>query len=533
MRFRNRIIAAWLLIIAAAGFASCKPNNNGGGGSTGGVVPVEQAREWDGVRRGEVFYEIFVRSFADANGDGVGDLRGIKDKLEYLEQMGVTGLWLTPINPSPSYHGYDVTDYTAVNPDFGTMADFEALVAAAKARGIKIVLDFVVNHSSNHHPWFTDPATQNYYTIKPTAQVESLCTTGALSMVDDNKYVASAWHKLPDGRSYIGAFSGSMPDFDYGRVPNLTPVYDKIVSAARFWLDKGAAGLRLDAVKHIYQNERGEQNIAFLSQFRDDILATHPTAYIVGEVLSGMDDTAPFFKALPALFHFDSWWKLEYALTSGIGKWYPKDMAEAAAKFAAANPQYIAATKLSNHDEVRAAEALGKVPQRSFLAAAALMTMPGQPYIYYGEELGMLGTKDYGDQGVRDPMVWGDGYTPTWRQTYFPPPTIAQQTVDAASLLNFYRTMVRLRNTYPSLASGALTFPDPASVPEPVMIFTRSSASEKITVVMNCSSRETSYISSLLEGKPILSYNGAAIVRLGDRITASLPAYSLLIIESK
>lgn len=506
------------------------------------IIVVENPKEWDGVPRGDVFYEIFVRSFADSNGDGVGDLNGITSKIDYLDALGVTGLWLTPITPSPSYHGYDVTDYTAVNPDFGTLADFERLVATARAKGIKIVLDFVINHSSSEHPWFveaqksTTAATRDYYTFAPKADVARLCESGAISMVDDNRYVASAWHDVvgagkTEGYRYYGAFSYVMPDFNYGRVPNLNPVYDKILDAAKFWMAKGAAGLRLDAVKHIYQNERGVENIRLLNKFYTDMNAAYPGIYMIGEVLSGMDDTAPFFGGLPALFNFDSWWKLQYALKSGVGKYYPKDMQDAMNKFKAVRADYIMGSKLSNHDEVRTIEDLGADVRKASLAAAALLTMPGQPYIYYGEEIGLRGTKDYGDEGVRDPMVWGDPSTPTWRQTYFPPKTVKEQLADKGSLLNLYKSLIKLRNTYPSLASGSLTFPDPASVPDPVMTFSRTAGSETLTVVMNCSATTTAYISASVAGRPIMSYNGAQIVQTQGTMSAALPGYSFVIIE--
>lgn len=532
---KNSIYLILLLLLG------CKTNTPGD--SPGAeVVVVTEPRAWDGVRRGDVFYEIFVRSFADSDGDGVGDLNGITGKLDYLADLGVTGLWLTPINPSPSYHGYDVTNYTAVNADFGTMADFERLISAAKGKGIKIVLDFVINHSSNEHPWFvqaqssTLAATRNYYSFAPTADVEALCVSGAVDMVDDNRYYPSFWHDVLDenntqGYQYYGGFSYVMPDFNYGRVPNLNPVYDKILEAAKFWMNKGAAGLRLDAVKHIYQNEHGAQNVLLLQRFYSDMKSAYPDIYVIGEVLAGMDDTAPFFAALPELFNFDSWWKLQYALGSGVGKYYAKDISEAMNKFAAVNPDYIAASKLSNHDEVRTMEDLGGDPRKATLAAAALLTMPGQPYIYYGEEIGLRGTKDHGDQGVRDPIVWGDQTTPTWRPTYFPPRSVKEQIADQNSLLNFYRTMIRLRNTYPALARGVLTYPDPASTPDPLMIFSRTQGQETISVVMNCSAATISYISNELAGKPILSYNGAQIIRVKGLLTASLPAYSLLIIE--
>lgn len=536
----------FLLLLAFISLFSCeKPNDNDGNGGTPIEVPITDARAWDGVRRGEVFYEIFVRSFADSDGDGIGDLKGVTAKLDYLEQMGVTGIWLMPINPSPSYHGYDVTDYKEINPEYGTLADFDELVGKAKAKGIKIVLDFVLNHSASEHPWFKEALTsttskyRNFYCIEHKDEVKAKCEAGQVPMVDDKIYHADAWKVIAgEGNTtdhkYLGAFSHTMPDFNYGDPNAPTGAYTEILDAAKFWMARGAAGLRLDAVKHIYQNERGEANIDFLKKFYQDVKAAYPEVYMVGEVLSGMDDTAPFFRALPSLFHFDSWWKLKDALTSGVGKYYAKDMNEAILKFAGANPTHNAATKLSNHDEDRSLSKLGGDLKRARMAVMAIMTTPGQPYIYYGEEVGMKGMKNDGDEFVREPIVWGDSYTTTWRATTNPPATISAQESDQASLLNFYRMAVRLRNTYPALANGKMSFPYPERQADGLMYWQRSSSTEKIFVYMNSSLIKVK--TSALEpfgsnAKPIFSSGGAKLLKKGDQYEIELPTFSILLVE--
>lgn len=522
----------------------CKDNNKnnggGGGGGTGGAVPIGQLKAWDGVKRGDVFYEIFVRSFADSDGNGIGDLNGITAKLPYLDSLGVTGLWLTPINPSPSYHGYDVLDYKEVNPQFGTMQDFDNLISAADALGIKIVLDFVINHSSSEHPWFIDAQksidapTRSHYSFETKVDVKQRCESGSVDMVDDNKYNGGSWRDVvgagkTEDYKYYGIFSYTMPDFNYGRVPNLNPIYDEIISAAKFWMDRGAAGLRLDAVKHIYQNERGAENVKFLKRFYDDLKAAYPDIYMVGEVLAGMDDTAPFFGALPSLFHFDSWWKLKYALTSGVGKWYAKDMSEAITKFSAVNPNFNACTKLSNHDEDRAMSDFGGSEARAKIAIAAIMTMPGQPYIYYGEEIGMTGTKANGDQGVREPLPWGDSYTTSWCSITAAPKTIKEQCADKNSLWSFYQKMIKVRNIYPALASGNLTFKEPSSLPDNLLLYTRQGGGEKITIAINPTDKALSWMGAPA-GTPILSHNGANLIKGDGFYSLQLPAYSIIII---
>ncbi len=520
----------------------CNKENSGGGGGGDKPTPVEADKA--NPYGDKVFYEIFVRSFADSDGDGIGDLNGVTAKLDYLKDMGVTGIWLMPINPTTSYHGYDVTDFKEVNPEYGTLADFDNLVAQAKSRGIGIVLDFVINHSSNQHPWFTnaisatDAQYRNYFSIEHKDEVKSRCESGQVAMVDDNVYNSGAWRPISGvgnttNYRYYGAFDSSMPDFNYGRVPNLNPVYDEILDAARFWMKRGALGLRLDAVKHIYQNERGAENVKFLNRLYSDLKADYPDIYMVGEVLSGMDDTAPFFGGLPSLFHFDSWWKLEGALMSWEAKYYAKDMNEAMYKFRAISPTFNAATKLSNHDEDRAMSKLGGNVEKAKIAAAAIMTSPGQPYIYYGEEVGMSNMKSSGDEYVREPILWGDNYTTTWRANTAPTTTVAAQLADQNSLLNFYKQIVKVRNSTPALQHGVFEPIAWANLPSSMMAWIRSLDLSRVFVVMNGSGSSISHSLNydLSGAKTLFSYNNPTFSSTGSQTSFTLPAYSILIIE--
>lgn len=500
------------------------------------VVPAQ----WDGVRRADIFYQIFVRSFADSDGDGIGDLQGITAKLDYIKSLGCTGIWLTPINPSPSYHGYDVTDYEAVNPQFGTMADFDALVAAADARGIKVILDFVINHSGNQHPWFkkavADPlsAEGGYYLMEPSATVQQLCESGAIPMIEDRKYNAGMWRALGVGEKYYAMFDGSMPDLNYGVLPNLNPVYGEILDAAKFWMARGAAGLRLDAVKHIYQDENSSQNWQFLNRFYTDLKSAYPDVYMVGEVLSGMDLTAKYFAGLPSLFHFDSWWKIDWAINNSTGRYYAKDMNTAIDKFKSNRADFNACIKLSNHDEDRAISKLSGSIDKAKIAFAAIMTTPGQPYIYYGEELGMSGMKGSGDENVREPLPWGDNYTTTWTpmKNNAALPTVAAQKADAKSLLSFYVEYTKLRNTFPALSSGTLAYPDPESTPKELMIFTREKGSQKIMVIINVSTNAVDYEFAESITSLVATHGDARLLKMteGGHVAEMAPL-SVMIIE--
>ena len=553
---------------------------------------------WDRQKRADISYQLLVYSFADSDGDGWGDFNGITSKLDYLQQMGVSAIWVSPIHPAMSYHGYDVTDYTTVNPQYGTMADFEHLVTEAHQRDIKVYLDYVMNHTGKDHPWFVnakaspDNEYRNYYVFSQDPAVDiaagklpMIATEGAAGynagewfsttsgddemtgcykfvldwsdaahpMVTvtkaeqpdaDNpdtdtagaKYLyygdgvckkfydrgngiydltvnfASTWGFLIrtsnttwDGGTKYGASSSAkvklgepfaldnktaadilfesmslwyyhshfytdwFADLNYGKVDDVSanPTYLAMVNAAKGWVDKGVSGLRLDAVKHIYHNAKSDENPRFLRRFYDEMNAYYKQTgktddfYMVGEVLSEHDEVAPYYAGLPALFEFSFWYRLEWAINNATGCYFAKDIMSYQQEYFSYRSDYIEATKLSNHDEDRTSSKLGKSVDKCRLAAAVLLTAAGSPYIYYGEELGLYGTKERGDEYVRSPMLWGDRYTTSYTNKVdagmvSSVKSVADQQKDEGSLLNTYFTFARLRNTYPSLAEGTM-----------------------------------------------------------------------------
>ncbi len=553
--------------------------------------------KWDGTKRADISYQLLVYSFADSNGDKVGDLQGIISKLDYINSLGVKAIWLSPIHPAMSYHGYDVLDYTAVNEQYGTMADFERLVSEADKRGIKIYLDYVMNHTGSDHPWFVDAASstespyrdwfifsQNpqkdisegkipmiasegssgydggqWFTVTTSSEVDSTLYKFVLDWSDaskptvtvtkgdkadvkntaastkddkflyygdpavcmkfygkgDGKYeltvnYASPWgflirtsntewgnHKygasnagdkielgkaltLKQGEAAADILLGEQSlwyfhshfytnwfaDLNYGPVDEAatSPAYQAMAEAAKGWIDKGIGGLRLDAVKHIYHKERSDENPRFLKLFYDDMDAYYKQQghtddfYMIGEVLSEAGDVAPYYAGLPALFEFSFWYRLEYAINNSMGRYFAKDILGYQQLYAGYRSDYIEATKLSNHDEDRAASKLSKNVDKCKLAAAVLLTAPGEPYIYYGEELGFAGMKDNDDRNVRGPMLWGDSYTTSAiKNNNASVKDVPTQQADSASLLNTYLTFTALRNTYPALAQGTMT----------------------------------------------------------------------------
>lgn len=424
----------------------------------------------DAARRdANTFYEIFVRAFHDSDGDGIGDLNGITEKLDYLREMGFSGIWLTPIHPSPSYHGYDVTDYYAINPDFGTMDDFERLVEEAHARGIRIILDLVVNHTSNEHPWFLESA-QGPDSPKRDWYVwaDDVTNTNAVSAIG-----GKAWH-VRNGGHYLGIFWHGMPDLN----PDSPEVQEEFQRIARFWLDKGVDGFRLDAAKHLYENfphESGkkaisDKNTAWWRAFRAGLEEVKPDVYLVGEVWDTATVIGPYLDgAFNAGFNFDlagqliAMAKNETAIDIGFTVGRIHDYYERVS-----NGTFEDAVILSNHDQNRVMSQLSGNVDHAKTAAALLLTMPGKPYVYYGEEIGMEGVKP--DENLRRPMRWE---------------IVDAQAEDPDSLLSRYKLLIHWRKQEPVLARGKIESHDAGN--DRVASFVRDWNGERVLVLHNLS----------------------------------------------
>jgi len=415
-----------------------------------------------GEQSSGVYYEIFVRAFADSNGDGVGDLNGITAKLDYLKSLGVSGLWLMPINPTPSYHGYDITDYYGINPQYGTAADFQHLLSEAHKRGIAVIIDLVINHSSDQHPWFksaVDPKSRyhDWYSWS-NAQTD----LGAISATD-----TPAWHAIGD-QHYLGVFTRAMPDLNYDN----PAVRQEMIKLGRFWLDKGVDGFRLDAAQHIYFDLKSQKNdpkilaknITWWSNFRHGIDAVKPDAYVVGEVArDSAEEIAPYFKPLSAAFDFPLAKQLiDSAKSERAGDLGALlDRTETAYR-KVTGKSGVDAPFLSNHDQDRVMSQLDGNAQHMRMAAAMLLTLPGHPFIYYGEELGMRGQKP--DENIREPMRWhrdDHGADETRWKTFSagdgPDISVDAEQTNTDSLLNYYTTLIGWRRQISALRDGTLS----------------------------------------------------------------------------
>lgn len=436
-----------------------------------------------------VTYEIFIQSFHDSDGDGIGDINGVTQKLDYIKELGANAIWFMPIMPSPTYHKYDVTDYKAIHPDYGTMEDFKRLLDEAHKRDIKIVIDMIINHTSTQHPWFessksgTDAPFRDYYVWAKKDTISSFLDKKVVTLDSDN---IRQWHDPGDGdHFYYGFFWGGMPDLNFDNPELRAEIYD----IGRFWLeDIGVDGFRLDAAKHIFPDDRPLDNHAFWKEFRSKMEAIKPDVYLVGEVYDKKEVVAPYLPGLPALFNFDFHYTLLEALNTEDGMLLAQKQKEILDFYQGITPSFIDATFSSNHDQPRLLNELGTDPQKYKQASMILLTMPGAPYLYYGEEIGMFGLKP--DENIREPFLWDQKSKDTGRATWIEPvhttdktvTPLAAQKIDPASYFNHYKSLIALRNSHPALAIGSLELIEDV-LPKALMAYKRKSGDQEILVL--------------------------------------------------
>lgn len=485
-------------------------------------------------------YEIFVASFYDSDGDGVGDLRGVREKLDYVHELGAENLWLMPISPSPSYHKYDVTDYLTIAPEYGTMDDFDALAAACEERGMGLVIDLVINHSSNLHPWFVS-ATQSL-NIEPCGQ--EICAT--LPECREHNQYCRYYHFTKDGTghtipaaddwTYEGAFGYHMPDFNLDE----PLVRQEIKSIMTYWLTHGATGFRLDAVLHYY-GENVTQNTAFMVWLNDTGKAIDPDCFFVAEAWKDGGTILKLYESgIDSFFNFpmsDATGTIISQLRKSEGYAIAAKAAQWQADVRAVNPAAIDAPFLSNHDMGRSAGVLVQLQPRMKLAASIYLLMGGTPYIYYGEELGMTGSGI--DENKRLPMLW----SATDPVGICNPPADAdqaqkltvgadEQADDEASLLSHYRNVLAVRNACPVIASGTMTAIDTGN--KTVMALRFEDENSCVEVYHNLSKKIAAEFSVSSEATYIASFEGHSDTKtILDEHTLTLPIESSVILKTR
>lgn len=409
-----------------------------------------------------VHYEIFVRAFADSNQDGLGDLNGLTAKLDYLQDLGIRAIWLMPINPSPTYHKYDITDYYSIDRDYGTLADMKRLVQQAHRRNIAVLMDLVLHHTSSQHPWFKeackgpDNPYWNYY--KWLLPDEIKARNLATRETTEDSHERNPWHTVRGAtfrEHYYGMFWREMPDLNFDH----RPVREEFFRIARFWLTEvGIDGFRLDAARHLYREFEEPKNHQFWEEFRHELESIKPGVHLVGEVWTRPDKIAPYFRGLHANFNFDFALSLAEVVRQEDDT---EDLIEflnyVQGAYEHVTPDFIDALILSNHDQTRIGSVLNGNISYLKVAANLLLTLPGNPYLYYGEELGMLGQKP--DENIREPFLWNvgkqDPNRARWcRAKYSTSRTVqplAQQQTDPNSLFCHYKRLIQLRNSHPVL----------------------------------------------------------------------------------
>lgn len=475
-----------------------------------------------------VWYEIFVRSFYDSNGDGIGDFQGIIEKLDYLndgdpttdDDLGITGIWLMPINPSPSYHGYDVTDYYAINPDYGTMADFEEFLAEAHARGIKVIIDLVINHSSDQHPWFVNSITpgseyDDWYVWRDE-KPDTLASDGS-----------QVWYPRGD-RHYYAAFVAGMPDLNHEN----PEVINEIFNIVDFWVGEiGVDGFRIDAVKFLIEEEsRFEDTSAtrdYMKRFTEYVHRVNPDAIVIGEIWSATRTVAQYTNsdAVDLSFEFDLAQEIFSSVRGGNARAVSRMIERGLRDYTVG--RY--ATFLTNHDQERYATRVDGALGRLKPAATILMTIPGSPFIYYGEELGMAGPKP--DERIRTPMQWDAtpvtaGFTTADRpheplaEGELDGINVADQFDDEDSLLAHYRDLIALRNSETALTEGDIQVMDSAT--RGIFSFLRYTDDETLLILINLDDDPVEEIELTLEESILQNIESAEVI-LGDHDAVTLP----------
>jgi alpha-glucosidase len=506
-----------------------------------------------------IIYQIYPRSFKDSNGDGIGDLRGILGKLDYLQWLGVDAVWISPIFPSPmADFGYDVSNYTDIDPIFGTLADFDALLADIHARGMKLLLDFVPNHTSSEHPWFLDSRSSRHSAKRDWYIWRDAAPGGGPPNNWRANFGGGAWEwDEGTGQYYYHAFLKEQPDLNW-RNPALRRA---MLDVLRFWLARGIDGFRVDVMHHLIKDSAFRDNPPNpgwrpgMSPYRE-LLTTYTADLpevqeIVGQMRGVIDEFDD--RLLVGEIYVPVERLMAYYGANGQGAhlpfnfqlirlpWKARDIALAVERYegllpAHAWPNWV----LGNHDKPRIATRAGAAQTR--VAAMLLLTLRGTPTLYYGDEIGMHDVAiapdrvqdpfeknvpglGLGRDPVRTPMQWsGENWADfssakPWLRLAddFKTVNVAAERNDPKSLLTLYRRLIELRRAEPALSTGAYTAL--ASGDENLMAYLRKAGSRRLLMVLNFSAQPRSFSLAGIPGRAslLLSTNPACDPRPPDK----------------
>lgn len=486
-----------------------------------------------------VFYEVYVRAFCDSNGDGHGDLRGLIMKLDYLQRLGVDCLWLLPVYGSPLLDdGYDIADYYAIHPDYGTLEDFKELLATAHQRGMRVIVDLVLNHTSDQHPWFQSARKdrsspyRNYYVWSDDDQKYA----GTRIIFLDTQRSNWTWDEQA-GQYFFHRFYSSQPDLNYDN----PAVQEAMFEVMRFWLDLGVDGFRADAVPYLFEREGTNcENLpethTYLKRLRKFLDEHYPDRVLLCEANQWPEDVRPYFgdgDEFHMGFHFPLMPRIYLALRKGSASplaWVMKRTPQIPE-----NCQWC--TFLRNHDELtlemvteeerqwmwqeyapdprmrlnlgirrRLAPLLDNNRRKIELAYSLLFTLPGSPIVYYGDEIGMGDNIWLPDRnGVRTPMQWEKGrnggfstaaperlYAPLIQEAGYEINQInaVDQENDPDSLLNLVRKMIQIRKAHPALGWGDFSWAAQLTPKnDPIAAYWRTTGAERMLILQNLSAQ--------------------------------------------
>lgn len=475
------------------------------------------AEQGAGVEDG-VFYQIYVRAFYDSDGDGLGDLQGVIKRLDYLEDLGIRGIWLMPLFRAPTDHKYFSSNYYLVDPEYGTNDDLRQLVREAHQRGMRVIIDFMVNHTSVKHPWFhasrrafvqqeagrqpsRRPKYLDYYHWAKGGDIrirtpETYDLAGKLdeSRMKNWKEAKNIFGE-PVGK-YYSRFVDA-PDLNYAN----SEVREEIKRIGKFWLvEVGVDGFRLDAARHIFDCENAkvlepaDRNFLWWKEFCDEMKTVKPDCLLTGEIWSNHQVMASYLQTgMDSVYDFALSDAIRGSVKAGKDRGVVKAVLEMDRLCGVHSDEFVASTFLSNHDFPRLMTMLKDDESSVRLAASILFTLPGRPGFYYGDELGLRCDQKIKwlsmpwDEEGKDPgqtawMVTDKQFTDGIR-------TVVDQSRDETSLYWHFKRLIHLRNKYPALSSGELTDADVAA-PE-IVAFFRTKGGESMLVVHNLAAEVT------------------------------------------
>jgi glycosidase len=457
-------------------------------------------------------YEIFVGSFSDSNNDGIGDLKGIENKLDYIKDLGCNEIWLTPICPSSSYHKYDVEDYKDIDPKFGTMSDFESLVKSCHKKGIKLITDMVINHTSDKNEWFRQ-ASRYYRELKKGAEPDYKACKYA-NYYNFSRERESGYNELGGSEWYYESqFSKSMPDLNLDN----DDVKAEISDIVKFWLDKGCDGFRCDAVAYYYKGNP-DKNKEFMSWFASTVKEIKPDAYLVGEAWTPIEEYSSYYGS-----GFDSYFDFAFAGQDGYithavrgslsAKTLGESLKNADEKYKSNDPNYTNGSFISNHDIARPAGYFAGEDGEKMLKLASGINLlrTGNSFVYYGDEIGMKGSGD--DQNKRFPMRWGDSKITPENPDGYPDismkyPNLKKQEKDPKSIYNYHKNALKLRNSSKAIMEGDYEVDDKLSGKN-ILALKKTYEDDSVYIVINTSSKAKKVDlmkSSIVKGKKLKTY---------------------------